>query len=102
MTFLITGSSRGIGLELANLALQAGHKVIACVRDPSKSSELTRLRTQYSERLQVVEMDTSSDASVKKAADQITEPIDVLINNAGVYLDSRSSNLSELQSKIVS
>lgn len=102
MTFLITGCSRGIGFELTSLALQGGHKVIACVRNPSKSAELTKLRTQYSDRLQVIEMDTSSDASVKKASEQTSEPIDVLINNAGVYLDSHSNNLSELQSKTVS
>lgn len=101
MTFLITGASRGIGLELTTQALNLGHKVYACVRNPSKSSDLSKLKPQYSSALEIVELDASSDESVKSASSKVTQPIDVLINNAGVYLDSRANQLSELSMQTV-
>lgn len=101
MTFLITGCSRGIGLELTKQALTLGHKVFAAVRDVKKSSELNALAKANSENLKVITLDTSSDESVAQAAKELSEPIDVLINNAGVYLDSNASSLRELKSLTV-
>jgi NAD(P)-dependent dehydrogenase (short-subunit alcohol dehydrogenase family) len=102
MTYLITGASRGIGLELTRLALTDGNKVIATVRSISRSAELKALAQESGSKLLIHELDASSDESVTKAAKEISEPIDVLINNAGVYLDSNMDQLSELDLEIVS
>ena len=101
MTILITGSSRGIGLELTRQALLLGHTVYACARNPQKSSELVSLVADYPKALQVVTLDVSSDDSALKAAQQIQGSIDILINNAGVYLDSKAARFSELASSVV-
>lgn len=101
MTFLITGCSRGIGLELTKQALALGHKVYAAVREPNKAADLKSLQTSYSSHLRIISLDASSDASVANATKEVNESIDVLINNAGVYLDSQANSLSELQIKMV-
>ncbi|MFK7954377.1 MAG: SDR family oxidoreductase [Ekhidna sp.] len=73
---LITGSSRGIGKETANLFFKNGYKVYAGVRSISNES-------QYEEIL----MDIASHQSVEEAVRSIIDregKIDILINNAGV------------------
>ena len=99
MTFLITGASRGIGFELTQQALTGGHKVFACYRSSPK--ELEKLMIDFKNQLNLVELDASSDESTLKASKKISDPIDVLINNAGVYLDSNADSLSKLTSDTV-
>lgn len=76
-TVLITGASRGIGLELARLLHARGDTVIATSR--SSSPELDALDVRQ-ERLDVTDQD-SVDALAKRLD---KERIDTLINNAGV------------------
>lgn len=101
MTFFITGCSRGIGLELTRQVLTLGHKVIAAVRDTKKSMELSSLAKDYPNTLSIISLDAASDESVTQAAKNCREQVDVLINNAGVYLDSNASRLSDLSTKTV-
>lgn len=81
MRIVITGSNRGIGLELTRQCLNRGDTVIATVRDPSAVKELNALAN---ERLTVLACDVGDDASVRAFAAKVTGPIDALINNAGV------------------
>ena len=77
-TFLVTGASRGIGLELCRQLGQAGHRVIAVCRTPS--DELRGLRGRIIDGVEVTD-----DAAVARLAAGIGgERIDVLVNNAGV------------------
>jgi len=79
MTTLITGASRGIGLELASQLAARGEDVIATARDPGGSPELKRLGVR------VEPLDVCDPASAEALARAIEgAPIDVLINNAGV------------------
>ena len=71
MRVLITGGNRGIGAEIANRYRAAGHEVWATARDGS--AELT--------------VDVADPASVREMADAVDGPLDLLICNAGVYLD---------------
>lgn len=78
-TILITGANRGIGLALAQAAAERGHRVIGTARDPDSADDL-RGTADRIERL-----DADSDASCRALAEVLrTEPIDVLINNAGI------------------
>ena len=82
---LITGASRGIGLEFCKQYAADGWNVIACCRKPADASELSILGTQF-HNLQIVALDVSDFAQIDAIALQIKdEKIDVLINNAGVY-----------------
>lgn len=101
-TIFITGSNRGIGLGLAQSYLQAGNKVIAAARNPEGARDLWELERDYGNRLQVVTCDVSDEKSIESLKGQLNgvQAIDVLINNAGVYLDG-NKGLSELTSEIV-
>lgn len=86
-TILITGTSKGIGLEAALTCGRAGHHVAATMRNPSQATEL--LNTIKSENLpiQVFKMDVDDDTSVNSTIATITKEmgeIDVLVNNAGI------------------
>ncbi len=92
-TFLITGCNRGIGLGLAKLVLQNGHRVIGTCRNPEGARDLWELEQDYGGRLQILTMDVADDTSVQKAAASLASDttIDYLINNAGVLKPNDSS-----------
>ena len=78
-TILITGASRGIGLQLCTQLSARGEDVIAVVRTPSV--ELKELGVRIIDGIDV------SDAEVDrapKARDRREQPLDVIINNAGI------------------
>ena len=80
---LISGASRGIGLELVKQYAAAGDEVIACVRDTG-SAELLDEVASGADNITVQQMDAGDPASIEAAAAAIGDgPIDVLINNAG-------------------
>lgn len=82
--WLITGASRGIGLEHARQALAAGETVIATARQPESAEHLQRLKAQHGDRLRIEPFDSSNtDAPAAIAARLAGVPIDILLNNAG-------------------
>lgn len=82
--YLITGTNRGIGLELVKQTLAQGHEVIATCRDPDAAADLKALASADGLRIMTLDLGDSASraALVKSLAGQA---IDVLINNAGVY-----------------
>ncbi|EED13181.1 short-chain dehydrogenase, putative [Talaromyces stipitatus ATCC 10500] len=76
-TWLITGASSGLGLAIAEAALQAGHKVIATARNPTKAAD---------ENPQSQNWATETTKKVEEAIKQAGGVIDVVINNAGYSL----------------
>jgi NAD(P)-dependent dehydrogenase (short-subunit alcohol dehydrogenase family) len=86
-TYLITGANRGIGLELTRQLTTRGDTVIGAARDPDGASDLRTLTDR------VEQLDTADEDSILALADRLAaEPIDVLINNAGVFLDGRAQS----------
>jgi NAD(P)-dependent dehydrogenase (short-subunit alcohol dehydrogenase family) len=84
---LITGASRGIGLESCRQLLDRGYTVVGCPRLDA-SDELDRLLGQHPDRAFRVAMDVGDDASVARAATEVgrvVDHLDLLINNAGIY-----------------
>lgn len=94
---LITGANRGIGLGLTELFLGRGYQVVATAREISKADQLRALQTRYAKELRLENVDVASDDSVAALADRLTDlsRIDVLVNNAGVYLE-RDASFSDL------
>lgn len=90
MNVLITGCSRGIGLDLCRQALTQKHRVLAAVRDPKKSTELTALKAKYPDQLEIIAADMKNPeaSGVLLNAAKDFGGIDILINNAGVLLKS--------------
>lgn len=83
---LITGASRGLGLEFTAQYLADGWEVIAACRNPGAAEGLRRLADTAKGSLTVVAMDVTDSASVQRAAARLQVPaIDILINSAGVF-----------------
>ncbi|HEV7732197.1 MAG TPA: oxidoreductase [Candidatus Binatia bacterium] len=80
--WLVTGASRGFGLEIARLALAHGDAVVAAARDPASiESGLGR-----HDRLLAVTLDVTDEAQAQQAVAAALDRfgrIDVLVNNAG-------------------
>ena len=80
-TVLITGASRGIGRELAEQYSADGWDVIATARDQGDIADLNSLDNVRAHRL-----DVKDAGEVDRFLAEIGEdPIDVFINNAGIY-----------------
>jgi NAD(P)-dependent dehydrogenase (short-subunit alcohol dehydrogenase family) len=89
MNFLITGATRGIGLELAQFALEDGHKVYGVVRNPNFAMSFLTLRKKYPEQLVVLVADVTKMDDLEAVWAQIQDvTIDVMINNAGIFLEN--------------
>ncbi len=83
MRSVVTGANRGIGLELVRQLLARGGEVHAAVRDPDAAGEL---RALGGDRLRIHRLDVLDPESVAALARALeAAPVDLLINNAGVY-----------------
>lgn len=81
-TFLITGSSSGFGLQLVLVALNAGHKVLAAVRDTIRASIEHPMVEQLGGRWVKIDVnDKDTESVVQKLVRE--NKVDLLVNNAG-------------------
>jgi NAD(P)-dependent dehydrogenase (short-subunit alcohol dehydrogenase family) len=93
---LITGSNRGIGYEFVRQYLDDGWRVYATCRHPSEAMELQRLNQVYT-TLSIHRLDITVQEDVMAVTqDMEGVPIDVLINNAGVFFKKADSGLANL------
>jgi len=76
-TILITGCSSGFGLETARYFLDRDWRVIATMRTPRQDV------LPPSSNLRVLALDVTDPDTIRRAAEE-AEPIDVLVNNAGI------------------
>jgi NAD(P)-dependent dehydrogenase (short-subunit alcohol dehydrogenase family) len=94
MHIVITGANRGLGLELTRQYLVRGDSVHAGVRAPEAAGALAALADASGSRLRIGACDVAREESVRAFAAQVSGPLDVLVNNAGVR--SRPDELDEL------
>lgn len=96
MNFIITGASRGIGLELTKLFLKNNHHVICLTRN------IEPLKDFLNERLTLISTDLSSEESMNVSIQSIKEnfsQIDGIVHNAGTLINKpfEQITLSEIE-----
>ncbi len=87
---LVTGAARGLGREVAQRLAEAGHTVLAGVRDPAKMKPLPGV--------EILQLDVADAASITAAAASVRARhgrLDVLVNNAGILLDGTTGLLDQ-------
>jgi len=94
--FLITGASRGLGLEMIHqLSSEAKYFIFAAVRHPETSTELKEIASKAKGHVEIIQLDVSDKKSIEKAAEVVkgkTKRIDVLINNAGIMVKAKEDS----------
>ncbi|MBF1591670.1 MAG: SDR family oxidoreductase [Prevotella shahii] len=102
MNYLVTGCSRGVGLEICNVLLQQGHSIYGVAR--SFSSEFEQLQQSYPDKLFFKSVDLSDSENVRKSVfkDFVSNKVrlDGFVNNAAMAYDDiiTNLNLDKLQS----
>jgi len=97
--WLVTGASKGLGLELVTQLLAKGYRVAATSRNPQKMEQLSSY-----ENFLALAMEIDDETSINKAIEAIKERfgrIDVLVNNAGYGLLGTIEELSATEIKNV-
>ncbi len=82
--WLITGAGRGMGVDIAQAALAAGHAVVATGRNPERVGSAVGAHDD----LLVVTLDVTDPAGAQSAVEAAVDQfggIDVLVNNAGNF-----------------
>ena len=85
--FLVTGATSGLGLHTALALGRAGASVLLTARDPRRGQatlETVQAAARHPQQIALGMLDLADLSSVRTFAATVTEPVDVLINNAGV------------------
>jgi len=91
-TALITGANRGVGYEFARQYTADGWRVVACCREPARAEDLRAVKGAVS----IHTLDVTDSVSILAAKAEIgSEPIDLLINNAG-FIGQRAGKLGHI------
>jgi NAD(P)-dependent dehydrogenase (short-subunit alcohol dehydrogenase family) len=95
-TFVVTGATSGLGLVTARALARAGARVVLAVRDTAKGEQAAAAIDGTTE---VRRLDLADLASIRSFAEAWDEPLDVLVNNAGVMAvpERRTKDGFELQ-----
>ncbi len=86
----ITGANRGLGLGLTEHYLHGGAQVLAVARQATSTPALKSLSLKYPQRLILIDADIAQAETLGELQKHLEqEPLDLLINNAGVILDRK-------------
>ena len=87
-SILITGSNRGLGLELARQYAEAGWRVYASCRHPAEAGALQQLAAAQ-QQVSIHRLDVTSAEDICAIRWELADsPLDILFNNAGIYLEN--------------
>jgi 3-hydroxy acid dehydrogenase/malonic semialdehyde reductase len=97
MIILITGASAGFGAEMARTFVRHGHRVIACAR---RTARLAALAEELGESLLPLELDVCDNTAITRTLTALPpewQPLDILINNAGLALGTEPAHQAALE-----
>ena len=100
-TALVTGANKGIGFEIVRQLLAEGHRVFLTARNAAAGQEAA---SSLDGDVHFLQMDVSDDASIQKGAKtygELSDLLDVLINNAGIYPDENFDILTISREQLV-
>jgi len=92
---LVTGGNRGIGFEVCKQLAQKGFQVLLGCRDPHRGEKAVQELKALHLEVELVAVDTSDPTSIDAAFLSIQNQwgrLDVLVNNAGIFIDTRDGN----------
>ena len=100
---VVTGGNRGLGFEASRQLAKKGYQVVLTSRDEAKGKAAAQ--KLQAEGLNVIfhALDVTNDESSQKLAEFLHEQfgkLDVLVNNAAIYIDSQTSGNSVFDAKI--
>ena len=91
-TVIITGGTKGLGKAIAKVfALHNYNLVLTYLHDDASALQTKKELEQFNSKVMIVKSDVSSEQEVIKLLDSVKsrfESIDVLINNAGIAIDT--------------
>jgi NAD(P)-dependent dehydrogenase (short-subunit alcohol dehydrogenase family) len=94
---VVTGANRGIGLEICRQLAQIGIKVVLTARDEQKGEAARAGLARAGVEVSFHPLDVERDASIAQFQQYAASELrrwDILINNAGVYLDGAKSSVN--------
>ncbi|GAB3151295.1 SDR family oxidoreductase [Micromonospora sonneratiae] len=85
---IITGATAGIGAAFARRLAQDGCRLVLVARDEQRLAEsAAELSDRYGATVTVLPADLSTDEGCAAVEEQLREPVDLLVNNAGISLN---------------
>lgn len=102
-TWLVTGSSRGLGRNIVVAALRAGHNVVATARRPEELDDLT---ARYGAQVLALQLDVTDATKAQSVINETLShfgKLDVVVNNAG-YANTASfedMNLDDFKEQVL-
>lgn len=101
---VVTGGNRGIGFATCKLLGEQGFKVILASRKKKRGKKAAKLLKREGLSVKFKELDITKSASIKEFVDWVDRKygkVDVLVNNAGVFLDNPEISVLSAKQKTI-
>ena len=100
---IVTGANKGIGFEVSKQLAKKGLKVILTARDLEKAKAAAKILQDEGLDVFPYQLDVTDQESIKKLREFVHnyfDKLDVLVNNAGVFLDARDDSASAFNTEL--